>query len=91
MLFWLLDPTVLTSVATIGLLVTVGDYLVPTLAAGIFRNDMWTGAKEKKYDEICRSLVYQYTQLSTVWSSYYLMRTVRPKMVIILCLVNCGA
>lgn len=80
MLFWLLDPTVLTSVATIGLLVTVGDYLVPTLAAGIFRNDMWTGAKEKKYDEICRSLVYQYTQLSTVCSSYYLMRTVRPKM-----------
>lgn len=80
LLLWAFDPSILTTLATIGLLVTVGDYLVPTIAASIFRQDNWTGAKEKKFDEICRNIVFYYTQISTLCASYYLMRSVRPKI-----------
>lgn len=81
LLVWGLDPSILTTLATLGLLVTVGDYLVPTIASTVFRQDMWTGIKEKKFDEICRNLVFYYTQISTLFASYYIMRTVRPKIV----------
>lgn len=82
-LLWLIDPSLLTTIAVIGLIATISDYLVPTMSSGLFRNDNWTGAHEKKLEDLCRMLVIYYTHMTTLMGSFYLMRTVRPKMVIL--------
>lgn len=78
---WISDPSLLTTLSILGLIITVGDYLVPTVVSGLFRNENWTGAHEKRLEELCRKLVLYYTHTSTMIASFYLMRTVRPKVV----------
>jgi hypothetical protein len=80
-LFWFLDPSVLTTVSVIGLIATLVDYLVPTLAASICRPENWTGSKERTLEVICRELANAQTQAHIKWCLFYDMRHSRPKLV----------
>lgn len=80
LLFWYLDPSVLTTVSVIGLIATLVDYLVPTLTASICHPESWTGSKERKLEEICRGLAHTQAQLAMKWASFYDMRHSRPKV-----------
>lgn len=77
---WYLDPSVLTTVSVLGLITTLVDYLVPTLTASICHPDSWTGIKERKLEEICRSLVSAQMQLLFYWALFYDMRQTRPRV-----------
>merc|ERR1712098_677634 len=55
-LFWL-SPSILTLLSIIGLVATLLDYLGPMLIDKIFCSTQWTGEKEKKLDNVCKSVV----------------------------------
>jgi len=75
---WLLDPSVLTTVSILGLTVTISDYVVPLVAAALFRPDSWT--KEKEFYDFCRAIVVYRAKVSVSVSTFYMMRTSRPRM-----------
>nr|CAD7409249.1 unnamed protein product [Timema poppensis] len=80
LLFWLLDPSLLTTVSVIGLVAALVDYLVPTLTASLSHPESWTGAKERKLEEICRALAIAEHQGFSYCKTFYDMRNTRPKM-----------
>nr|CAD7604665.1 unnamed protein product [Timema genevievae] len=80
LLFWLLDPSLLTTVSVIGLVAALVDYLVPTLTASLCHPESWTGAKERKLEDICRALVITEHQGISYCKTFYEMRNTRPKM-----------
>lgn len=90
---WWLDPAVLTLVSVLGILAVLVDYLVPTLAASFCRADSWTGTKEKRLEEVCRSLVSAETCLRSVCTGLGAWRTSRPKLyyVVVLALLFLAA
>lgn len=80
LLFWYLDPSVLTTLAIMGLVVTVLDYASNLVGSYVRRpdqGDKWTGKDEKKLEEVCCNIVS--TQLLVVSSvtSFFQMRTTR--------------
>lgn len=80
-LLWLLDPSVLTLVSMIGLILTLCDYLVPSLASSLFKVDKWNGKKEKDFEDLCVNLILYKAKLELAWASYYKMKITNRKMV----------
>ncbi|XP_003700981.1 ADP-ribosylation factor-like 6 interacting protein 1 [Megachile rotundata] len=54
-LIWLLEPTSLTMISVLLLLLALIDYLVPPMTSFLYPVNSWTGQKEKKLYEICKS------------------------------------
>lgn len=80
MLLWLSSPSVLTTVALIGLFVTLADYFVPILAVMYFKPELWSKAKDQEFEDICRNLIVYRTKLSFTIQSYFIMRITKPKL-----------
>jgi len=76
-LFWL-SPSILTLLSIIGLVVTLLDYLGPMLIDKIFCSTQWTGEKEKKLDNVCKSVVNTTFFLSSCWTSLSNLKTTSP-------------
>uniref|UniRef100_A0A1B6LS75 RETREG1-3/ARL6IP-like N-terminal reticulon-homology domain-containing protein n=1 Tax=Graphocephala atropunctata TaxID=36148 RepID=A0A1B6LS75_9HEMI len=79
-LLWLLEPSLLTTVSGAGLLVTLLDYLVPTVCAGLYRADNWTGAKERQFEDICRTLAQSYSTASLQLRAFWDLKVSSPKL-----------
>lgn len=58
LLLWYEDPSILTLLAIIGLLVTVADYAVPRFQDKMFPETAWTGEKEKRLDQFCQNMMF---------------------------------
>ncbi|XP_066998049.2 ADP-ribosylation factor-like protein 6-interacting protein 1 isoform X2 [Anabrus simplex] len=80
LLFWYLNPSVLTTISVIGIIITLVDYLVPTLTASLCRPDSWTGLKERKLEEISIGIVDIMQNMSVLLSRFYDLRQSRPTM-----------
>lgn len=65
----------------IGLIVTLVDYLVPTITSNFYHPDNWTGAKEKKLEEICQEVSNCQQCFISQVKHLFEMRNTRPKMV----------
>lgn len=81
MLLWLSEPSTLTMIAFIGLMVTMADYILPTIVSTLFKNEDWDREKQQRYEEICTNLIIYQTKLELLLTSYYRMRVTNPKMV----------
>lgn len=81
LILWFLDPPFLTLCASIGVILTLMDFLVPTLVANIYTSSSWTKNKEKLYEEICKSIVIHYNWFIVTCQSFYKLRETTPKMV----------
>jgi len=57
-LIWYLEPSVLTSICMIGIILSVADYAVPTVLSHLFSSAEWTTVQESQYEEICRRLLH---------------------------------
>jgi hypothetical protein len=83
-LFWYLDPNVLTTMAFLGLVITICDYaihLFGSYARNPDQGDKWTGKDEKKLDEISRNVVSTQSFIVSSVSSFFRMRSTRTKTV----------
>lgn len=64
---WIIGPSLLTSVALIGLLVNAIDFAVPVLAPKYFDRSAWTDLEERHFRQICARLGnIRYTAVDTV-------------------------
>ncbi|XP_017780637.1 PREDICTED: ADP-ribosylation factor-like protein 6-interacting protein 1 isoform X2 [Nicrophorus vespilloides] len=88
LMVWLMDPSVLTTIALVGLTCTISDYFVPILVSSLLKSDQWTDKQEDKFDKICRSLIISKEKFSITYRSYILLRSTRPKMFYGLTLVS---
>lgn len=83
-LIWLFEPSVLTTFSLLALFVCLVDYCGPSLCQIVFSRlksgDEWTAQNERRLDELCRTLVLQYTHTATSLASFWLMRVVRPRI-----------
>lgn len=80
-LTWLSEPNLLTILALIGLILTISDYVLPSVIFSIFKNETWTDEKQSKYEEICTNIILYKTKLELLVTSYYRMRVTNPKLV----------
>ncbi|CAB3371078.1 Hypothetical predicted protein [Cloeon dipterum] len=81
LLVWWLDPTILTLFSLIGLIGVLVDFFVPLLASNLFRPENWDGAKEKKFEQLCKILANAEASVYNFWNSFYTWRESRPKLV----------
>jgi hypothetical protein len=77
-LLWYFDPSVLTTLSIFGIIACVLDYVVPILSASFFDSSKWTGARERKYEEICYELVTLYIHMKAVWESTRQIKETKP-------------
>jgi len=77
-LLWYFDPSVLTTLSIFGIIACVLDYVVPILSASFFDSSKWTGARERKYEEICYELVTVYIRMKTIWDSTRQIKETKP-------------
>ncbi|XP_065345229.1 ADP-ribosylation factor-like protein 6-interacting protein 1 isoform X1 [Cloeon dipterum] len=80
LLVWWLDPTILTLFSLIGLIGVLVDFFVPLLASNLFRPENWDGAKEKKFEQLCKILANAEASVYNFWNSFYTWRESRPKL-----------
>ena len=76
-LFWL-SPSILTLLSLIGLVITLLDYLGPLLLEKIFSPTQWTGEKEKKLDNVCKSVVNISLLVLSCCTSFCSLKTSSP-------------
>lgn len=81
LLFWQMDPSILTTISFLGLIITIVDYAVPALTQQLARPENWTSAKERKLENICKSLAANKLYLAKLIKGFYQMRKDRPKLV----------
>ncbi|XP_015904676.1 ADP-ribosylation factor-like protein 6-interacting protein 1 [Parasteatoda tepidariorum] len=77
LLLWYFDPSVLTTFSVFGIVACLLDYAVPMLSSTFFDSSKWTGSREKKYEDICRSLVGCYVKTKHICD--YLRQTKETK------------
>ncbi|KAK6637512.1 hypothetical protein RUM44_007934 [Polyplax serrata] len=79
LLLWQLNPSILSMLSFFGIIVTVIDYLVPTLTLHFCHPEKWTSTKERKLEAICTSLASNKIKLTSFIKSFYQMRKESPK------------
>lgn len=72
------SPSMLTLISTIGFLFTLLDYLGPKLIDQMFSPHLWTGEKEKRLENVCRSGVNLSLLISSCFTSFSSLRTNSP-------------
>jgi len=77
---WYMDPSLVTLLAIIGLILTLADYLGPKILNKLLSPDKWTNEKERRLENVCRSLVSLKYLLSSLSSSVSSMRNGSPIM-----------
>lgn len=81
MMLWLLEPSLLTTIALICLTITVSEFCVPHLYSGfLIRPEPWTEKHEQRYDMICRSIVLNKEKLCITYRSFCLLKSTRQKL-----------
>lgn len=88
LMLWCMDPPFLTLVSSIGIILSVMDFLVPTMITKFYPSSSWTKNEEKLFEEICKSIVIHYNWMHITCHSFYKMKESSPKMVIFTDMVN---
>lgn len=66
MLLWYWEPSVVTALAVLGLVVTGADFVLPLLSKTVGGSDDWNSEKEKKFSIFVNRIAYYSVQ---VWNS----------------------
>lgn len=78
LIFWYMDPSVLTTAAALGLIFALVDFLMPTLSAQFFKMD---NKSEKKWEVICHDLAARKLSAAAHWRCFVSLRQAQPKKV----------
>jgi hypothetical protein len=76
-LVWYVEPSVLTTICLVGILISAIDLAVPALTGVIFSSSDWNDAKEHQYEAICRRLLNAKQHAASIIG--YLMKTKQEK------------
>lgn len=70
MLLFYWQPSVLTALSVLGLLVTVADYVLPLVSKTVSSSEDWNSEKEKKFSIFVNRIAYYSVQ---VWNSQVML------------------
>ncbi|CAH1795574.1 unnamed protein product, partial [Owenia fusiformis] len=82
-MIWYLEPSVLTTFSLFGLVVTLVDFLVPTIMSALFSQTSWTIVQERKYEEICMRLLNARNHLLNFRTTLITLKHDKPKVYLI--------
>jgi len=88
LLVWYQDPSMLTLLSILGLVVTLLDYVVPKLQAKLFPESCWSAEQEKKLDRICKDLMFVETGIRRVYYSVFEYKQSSPKLYLTIVVVS---
>ncbi|EFA10290.2 ADP-ribosylation factor-like protein 6-interacting protein 1 isoform X1 [Tribolium castaneum] len=88
---WLLDPSILTVFSVFGLVLTIFDYLIPSIGSSMFKPEMWTARKEQEYEEFCTNVILYKARLELSWARFYKMKSTNRKMYFLLTMITLSA
>ncbi|KAJ8975279.1 hypothetical protein NQ317_013679 [Molorchus minor] len=80
MLIWLFEPNLLTIISLLGLMITIGDFILPSILSSLFKSEIWTPEKQQQYEDICTNIILYKTKLELLISSYYRLRITNSKL-----------
>ncbi|XP_006637238.1 ADP-ribosylation factor-like protein 6-interacting protein 1 [Lepisosteus oculatus] len=80
LMVYYLDPSVLTGVSCLVMVLCLADYLVPTLAPRIFGANKWTTEQQQRFHEICGNLVKTQRRVVGWWKRVFALKEEKPKM-----------
>ncbi|XP_075220728.1 ADP-ribosylation factor-like 6 interacting protein 1 [Lycorma delicatula] len=80
LLFWFMDPSLLTAVSVICLILTLLDNAVPTICATFCNASNWTGNKERQLEEFCRTVIDYKLWVQFYWTNLQNMKTSQPRL-----------
>ncbi|MBN3303881.1 AR6P1 protein, partial [Amia calva] len=80
LMIYYLDPSVLTGVSCMVMVLCLADYLVPTLAPRIFGSNKWTTEQQQRFHEICGNLVKTQRRVVGWWKRIFALKEEKPKM-----------
>jgi len=69
LVIWSQEPSMVTLVALLGLLVTLLDFLVPRIQEKMFSKESWSADKEQKLEKICQELVFVRSLGRRLWAA----------------------
>ncbi|XP_074647999.1 ADP-ribosylation factor-like protein 6-interacting protein 1 [Tubulanus polymorphus] len=78
-LIWYFDPSVLTTFSLLGLIISLVDYLVPTIASSLFKSDNWTVVQEKEFENICIRIHNAKVHIQNLRTQIFNLKTEKPK------------
>lgn len=80
LVIWLMDLNTLATVAVIGLILNFIDFIVPVVCNFLYGPTSWTGQHEKKFEDICKSIVNSYNNGLQSIQTFYSLRETNPYM-----------
>jgi len=76
---WYLEPSVLTTVCLLGVLVCAGDFALPTISSFLFRSGEWTVVQEREYEAICVRIQHAKQHCTDLCSYLTELKKEKPK------------
>lgn len=76
-----MDPSLLTAISLICLIITVLDTAVPMASSVFFNPSNWNGNKERQLEEFCRTVVDYKIFVQSHWTNLQSMKSTQPRLV----------
>uniref|UniRef100_A0A2K5QQ91 ADP-ribosylation factor-like protein 6-interacting protein 1 n=1 Tax=Cebus imitator TaxID=2715852 RepID=A0A2K5QQ91_CEBIM len=80
LIFYYLDPSVVSGVSCFVMFLNLADYLVPVLAPRRLGSNKWTTEQQQRFHEICSNLVKTQPRAVGWWKCLFTLEEGKPKM-----------
>lgn len=81
LVLWYLDLSLLTLVALIFLIASIGDVGFPVLSKFIFKPENWSGELEKQFEGVCGEICIAKIAICDAWSYVFASKEVKSPVV----------
>jgi len=85
---WYWDPTLLTFLAFLGLIVNLTDYLGPIIIKQVCNSESWGDAKKEQFAKVCDEVVAAMNSLSDLAIKYKESRAKKPNIHLIATVIS---
>ncbi|XP_025082921.1 ADP-ribosylation factor-like protein 6-interacting protein 1 isoform X1 [Pomacea canaliculata] len=79
-LVWYFEPSLLTTLALMGLVITAVDFTVPLIGPSLFGSRPWTVTEERQFEEICQRILNLRGHFSSFVEGLATLKAEKPKV-----------
>ncbi|XP_076058761.1 ADP-ribosylation factor-like 6 interacting protein 1 isoform X2 [Oratosquilla oratoria] len=76
---WYVEPSMLTLFSILGIIITLADFLVPQVVPWVCGAHFWTGAHERRYEEIIKAIANIFGIYTCITTTLTTMKTNKPR------------
>ena len=85
---WYVDPSVITGISMMLMLLCICDFLVPFVAPMIFHEGNWNSTKEKEYSDVCNALNDVHSSLRRGFGGLFQLKDTNPLLYVAVATVS---